>query len=154
VPKKPSKDKPMPLTTAALATELNTDPTGQVYAPLIASGNDAGLVAKLNALTAINVFRNDIASTEIVGAIAAADWTALTTVQCLKLSLLINPATRLDATNANTRAQFLAIFAGMTTTIANLTTLAQRPGSRAEVLFGTGVTVGISDVSFALRGVR
>ncbi|MFL6141664.1 MAG: hypothetical protein ACJ72N_07315 [Labedaea sp.] len=139
-------------TPAQLTAELNGDPAALGYAVLVATGDDAGVAAILNAPTATNVFRNNIGVHEVVAAIAPADFAALTVLQVAKLQLLFTGTTTIDATSANTRALFVGIFAGMATSAASLTALASRPGSRAEVLFGTGTVVTASDVSLALRG--
>src|SRR6185312_12775019 len=115
--------------------------------------NDAGCAAKLNTPTATLGFRNDIKSSEIVNAVVAADFAALTQLQFAKLNLMLLGGT-LDATNSNTRTIFLAIFTGLSSTITALTALAQRPYTRAEVLGGIGTAVSASDVGFALRGSK
>ena len=102
--------------------------------------------------TAITVFRNDITPKEIVQCIAAADFTAATQLNISKLQLLFQSAP-IDATLANVRANFQNLFSGASAATQNaLSAVAQRKGSRAEQLWGTGTTVQSSDVSFALRG--
>jgi H+/Cl- antiporter ClcA len=139
-------------TPAQLLAELNTDPAAIGYAALIAAGNDAGVAALLNAPTTTSVYRNNIGVHEVVAAIAPADFAGLTTLQVAKLQLLFTGTTTIDASSPNTRALFVGIFAGMATSSASLTALASRPGSRAEVLWGTGTVVTGNDVSLALRG--
>lgn len=133
----------MAFTTAALKSEFASDPAGVGYASALAAANDVQLAALINALTgpgAANVFRNDIQPLEVINAILTADFTALTTNQILQIQLMFLGGV-LDATNANVRANFNAIFSGKTTTLANLAAVAQRTGSRAEALFGTGFVV-------------
>jgi len=144
----------MPITPTALASELNTDPAGLGYAPLIAQGNDAGCAAKLNTATATLGFRNDIAASEVIDAIPSADFATLTALQLAKLQALFIGRATIDATKPNTRASFVAIFTGLPNTIAALNTLAQRPYTRAEVLGGIGTAESASDVGFALRGSK
>jgi hypothetical protein len=142
----------MSFTTAQLASEINSDPTGLGYAQHVASGDDAGIAAILNTVGTTKVFRNDIAVHEVINAIVAADFAALTQVQLSKLTLFFTATNVIDATNANTRTIFLAIFTGMAGTITALTALAQRNGMRAEVLWGVGTVITAGNVSFALRG--
>lgn len=139
-------------TPAQLSTEISTDPAALGYAALVAAGNDAGVVALLNAPTATAVFRRDIGVHEVVAAIAPADFAGLTVLQVAKLQLLFTGTTTIDASSANTRALFVGIFSGLPTSSASLTSLASRPGSRAEVLFGVGTVITGNDVSLALRG--
>lgn len=152
----------MAVDTSGLRTELLTDPANLGYAPLISGGADQSLADTLNLRrsgTAVDgksysIFRNDIQPKEIVNAIGSGDFAGATQIQITKLNLLF-VATPIDATLANVRANFIGIFAGATSgTISNLTNLASRNGSRAEVLFGTGTSVNSSDISLALRGVK
>lgn len=86
-------------------------------------------------------FRSDLGIREVIGAIAPADFVAMTVAQIAKIQLIFSGSSTVDATNANTRTIFLGIFAGMPTTIANLTALAQTPGpSVATLTFGATVS--------------
>jgi len=142
----------MAFTTAQLASEINSDPAALGYAAHVASGDDAGVAALLNAATTTKVFRNDLATHEVLNAIVAADFAALTQLQVSKLALFFAGTTTVDATNANTRTIFLGVFTGMANTVTALTALAQRNGSRAEVLWGVGTVITAANVSLALRG--
>jgi hypothetical protein len=142
----------MSFTTAQLQSEINTDPSGQGYAPLVSAGNFAGVAAKLNTVGATNIFRNDVGVREVINAIVAADFAALTALQVAKLQMMFTGTVTLDATSANTRSILAGIFSGMTNTVNALTALAQRPGSRAEVLWGAGTVVSWQDVAHALTG--
>lgn len=126
----------MPMTTEQLAAEIANDPAGLGYA----GKTDGQIRVLLNTVTATDVFRNDIAAKEIVNAIVAADFASLNVTQLSKLQLMLIGGT-LDATNSNTRTIFLGIFSGMTATITALTAVAQRKGTRAEVLWGSGTVV-------------
>lgn len=144
----------MSFTSTQLASEINSDPAAIGYASRVAEGDDAGVAALLNAATATKIFRDDVAPGEIINAIVAADFASLTQLQLSKLSLFFAGNASLDATNANTRTIFTGIFSGMTSTIAALSALVQRPGTRAEVLWGINTTVSADDVSLALRGTQ
>lgn len=156
---------------ATLKTELTTDPRGYGYSA--AQRNDQSMADKLNLIrdgsagtvpsnpTAaggqasgiISEYRKDIAVREIIAAIAPADFAALTQLQCAKLSLqFAGTGMVIDATNANTRGSFAGIFSGMSAATTNaINALASRSGSRAEELFGVGVSVSIDDVGRALN---
>lgn len=123
-------------TLAGLQSERTNDPAALGYA----GKTDAQVAALINTATATSVFRNDIKTAEIVGTIVAADFVSLSAVQIAKLQLMLTNGV-FDATVSNTRTIFLGIFTGMTNTITALTALAQRPGTRAEVLWGTGTIV-------------
>lgn len=146
----------MAITSTSLASEIQADPAALGYAALVAAGDDASIVAALNlrrAGASFQVFRNDISQADIVGCIASADFKAATALQIAKLQFLFPPGVLLDASSANTRQIILDLFTGASAgTISALTAVASRQGSRAEVLFGVGAVVAISDVSFALRG--
>lgn len=155
---------------AALKTELQTDPRGYGYA--FAGRNDTDMANRLNlvrdgsagrvptnptaaggvATGIVSVFRDDIPVREIVAAITPADYTNLTQLQISKLTLqFAGSGMVIDATNANTRGSFAAIFSGMSATTTNaINALASRPASRAEELFGLNFRVSATDVGTAL----
>lgn len=140
----------MSFTSAQLAAEINTDSKGLGYAALKAAGNRLGLAALLNATYAGvgTVFRNDLKSLEIVGAIVNVDVTAFSATQWARVQVLITPPV-IDASNANVRGQFTAIFSG--TTLANLNTLAQKANpSRAEELWGYKTVINDQDIANAI----
>ena len=96
------------------------------------------------------MFRNDIAAAQFANAIRLSDFIALSAAQQSWLQLVVAQRV-IDATQANLRADILAVFpAGGAGTRANLTALAQRSGSRAEQLFGTGTLLTANDVARAL----
>ncbi len=147
----------MPFTIPQLLTELQTDPAALGYAAKVnvgADGDLAGLINAIGATAAFNKFRNDITIHDVNDSIVPADFAALTSLQIDKIRLVFTGTDRIDANSANTRAIFLGIFSAMPNTVTALTAMATRKGSRAEVLWGTGTVVTVSDISFALRGVR
>lgn len=147
-------------TPAQLAAEINGDPAAIGYATKVAAKDDAGVAALLNTPTATDVFRNDIGMNEVVNAIPAADFITLTQLQVSKLSLMFQSTPTIDGTSSNIRTILgsavaaTGLFATLPNTIAALTALAKRKGTRAEVLWGIGTVIGQADVSFALRGAR
>jgi len=99
------------------------------------------------------IFRNDILPKEIVNCIDPVDFTAATQLSISKLELLF-VAAPIDATLTNVRANFQNIFSGASATTKNaLSAVAQRNGTRAEVLFGTGTVINSVDIGKARNGL-
>jgi len=133
-------------TLQALATELATDPLTLGYGAALTDSDKVAILNLRSGLGAANVFRSDVTTAEIINAIVAADFAALTTLQISKLNLILSVSI-LDTTKANIRTIFLGIFTGMAATITALTALAQRTGSRAEILWGYGTVITEQQVS-------
>jgi hypothetical protein len=142
----------MAFTNAQLKTELTTDPTSLGYAPLITAGNLGGVESLINKIQGtITVFRNDVAPREVVQCIAAADFNAAAQIAISKLEMMFISAP-LDCTLANVRANMQGIFTGASAATTNaLSAVAQRNGSRAEQLWGTGTLVSSNDIMVALH---
>lgn len=86
---------------------------------------------------AVNVWRNDITPSEVASAITMAAFTGLSQQQ--QNGLLLLTQDRVDATSSNVRLAFNTIF-GAGATLTALTALAQRVGTRAEILFSSGAS--------------
>jgi hypothetical protein len=153
-----------PAQISQLATELNTDPAGLGYSPLVAAGRDAALVDALNQVRpggAYAVDRERVPTYAIFAAVDAAEFLALTSTQLQQLTTILN-AGQVDLSNANIRNILVCcgagagtgIFANPSATRSNLIALAKRQGSRAEVLWGSGTVVTVRDVSLALRNTQ
>lgn len=124
------------LTTAQLAA-LKTDIQGQAALTSAVAAQDWVTVANFyNTATATQLWRPNVGSQEIIG---AANWTAFATCtvqqQNTFLAMLLNPT--VDATKANIRAGFAAVFTVAADQNA-LSAIAQRAATRLEVLFGSG----------------
>ena len=133
-----------------LAAELTQDPKSYGYGTLAAQGNDQGQADLLNLVRPeITVSRTDIRRAEVIGALVVADYDALTAARRDLMSAILLLEV-VDATDATLRANLGAVFGAATQTRANLAALAQRQGSRAEQLFGTGVRIAHQDVAKAL----
>ena len=142
----------MPFTQAQLATELTTDPSSLGYAALIAAGSDQALADALNLARAgapFVVHRNDIQARELMAAVVLAEYTALSQAPRDLWQALLTTAP-LDAGDTNTRTNVGTVFGAGTATRTALTALADRQGSRAEVLWGVGTRVSALDVSRTL----
>lgn len=116
---------------ATLKTDVQTNfPTLVVVADWPAVANAYNLPSN----PATNVWRPDISASEIAATITMSAFTALTAQQQNGLLLLTQGP--VNATSANVRAAFQDIF-GAGQTLTALTALAQRVGTRAEVLFSS-----------------
>ena len=151
----------MPLTNSQLVqlkTELNTDPNGYGYAADLNSGNDAGLVAKLNLRRAtIRVKRDDVSASEIFHAVAVTDLVTNPGASQLEyLNALIQapfPVRLLndDGSATPVRTNVISLFKSGTASLTRLAALETRDGSRVEDLFGRGVSVSDVDVANAKK---
>jgi hypothetical protein len=146
----------MALTAAQLAT---------FKAAILADANLAanraaqahGAIADYYALAGTGtIWRPVITTQELNTAIVWSEFSALTALLQNAYMALISPG-YIDATSANVRGGFTAIFAVGTTSRTNLTTLAQRTPTRFEALFTTanvcslyGYTPSVADVAQAL----
>jgi hypothetical protein len=140
----------MPIVYSALKTELQTDPNAYGYAALLSAGNQQGCANALNLVrAAITIDRQYLEAYEIWEAIVPTEWLALNADNKQRISTILGMS-KINAKGTNTRAAFLAAFTGGTTTRTNLAALQTRQGSRAEQLFGEGVTVSAADVALAL----
>src|SRR5574337_1792037 len=125
------------LTPAQLAS-LKTDISSQSSLTTAVAAKDWPTVAAFyNAASspAVTVWRADVHPSEIVAAITGTDFTALTQIKATLLQVLLTPDA-VDATSANVRADFSAIFPSSATLTA-LTAVAQRTATRLEALFTT-----------------
>jgi hypothetical protein len=142
------------MTPSQLST-FKTAITGDAnVAAALAAGDHGAIAAYYNGAGAGTIWRPSIAVSELNTAIVWSEFVALTQGQRDAYFALTNGAT-IDATNANIRAGFSAIFAG--TSLTNLTALAKRVPTRFEALFATsqvsqvfGQTVSVADVAAAL----
>lgn len=147
------------LTTAQLAA-LKTDADGQSTLTAAIAAKDWPTVAAFyNAPSspAVTIWRADVKPSEIVAAITGSEFVALTALKQSLLSLLLMPGV-VDATSANVRADFSAIFATGSSLTA-LTALAQRTATRIEALFTAaqvsavyGYLLAAADVQQAMGG--
>ena len=150
-----------PFTSAALLSELTTDPLGLGYAPLVAAGNHAGLAGLLNALTGpgaatvtlLTVPKSAFASTLAlaIGRVYAPGfagnipyWQAVLTLWTSLDSVVV--------ADPGTQAVIAAAIPAGVLLPAEVAALTQRTGSRAEVLWGAGAAVSFEQVGNALRG--
>jgi hypothetical protein len=126
----------MPIDLVALAAEINADPNGYGYSLT----DNAATAALLNeARAAIRIDRDVIPAHEVIDALDPAEWAGVTAQEKERIALIVS-AGEVNVKSPNTRTAFGTAFGGGTTTRANLLALQTRDGSRAEQLFGQGVT--------------
>lgn len=140
---------------AALKTELQTDPTSLGYAAMIAVGNDQGLAELVNTpQPTILLYRESVSADEVYENINAAEFSALTQQQLMRLQVIMAQATNggVSFRRANSRQLLKNIFPNGGPTDTNLTNIAKRQGSRAEQVLQQGISVTPLDIAIALRG--
>lgn len=139
----------MAIDYAALAAEINGDPKSLGYAGK--SDYDMSVLLNSAGLSGETIFRVYTATEDITAAIVRAEYDALGATAKDYLINVVLCTARIKTGNATLRSQIAQIFAAGTTTRANLTAVASKPASRAEVLFGENATVSDFDVAKALR---
>jgi hypothetical protein len=138
----------MDLTSAEAAT-LKTNVQAN-FAELVAVSDWPAVANAYNLPSnpAVNLWRNDVSPTEIAATITMSAFTALTQQQ--QNGLLLLTQGQVDATSSNVRAAFSTIF-GAGATLTALTALAQRVGTRAEVLFSSAAGAANVSTKFGQR---
>lgn len=156
-----------------LKQELETDPRAYGYAAYLQAGDMQGPADLLNLVRtgsnggpAITIRKGALNVKELYESIIVPDMPALsgnpnssqlsterqylawlTGLAALETVRLLND----DGTNGPVATNLLAMFPAGTGTRTRLIALAQRPGSRAEELFGESVQVSFNDIIVALR---
>jgi hypothetical protein len=149
----------MAINYVQLKAELNTDPNAYGYAPLIAIGNDQGLADMLNLPRAAIVMpRPDVSPLEILEAIKVTDFIATGNQSILYGSWFESvtqyPSVRIlktDGSDTRLMTNMMTLLVNGSQSEVRLRALASRQGSRAEQLFGVGMSVGNWDIAQALR---
>jgi hypothetical protein len=150
----------MSIDYAALKTELQTDPNSYGYAQYITSGQDSVLADMLNlARAAIQLPRPNVPPSELLEAISVDDFIASANQTILHgswlESLLQFQSIRIlkeNGSDTRVMTNIMKILKNGTASETRVRTLAVRNGSRAEQLFGPGVSITHMDVAQALRG--
>ena len=140
----------MALDLAILASELTTDPTALGYAPHVTGGADGTLAELLNRpRSTISVKRSVIQTWEIIAATDATDYGALFATAKDIYKTLVS-AGIVDVSDAQIRTILSMLFPAGSATRTALVARLSRTGSRAEQLFGVGVSS--DEIAKALRG--
>ena len=136
----------MPIDPAVLLRELQTDP---LHLGLV--GTDPTTQAHLlNAPGSEVLPRPTVAASEAAACIVRAEWMELPPSDQLYLLALLGAGPSISTEHPQVRANLQAIFPPGSKTIAALVTLAMRPASRGETLFGGGTRFDASDILRAL----
>lgn len=136
----------------ALHDEIEADPLGIGYKEQDGTWTSDQMIADLinDPANGDTVQRNHILPQEIIEQIVIDEWDALTVSQRQYVALLPSlPIVDAIQNGTEVRANLLTIFGAGTVTRANLIEVVQKDGSRAEVLWGEGTTVSISQVAHA-----
>lgn len=112
-------------------------------AAMVSAADWPGIANNYNTAGATMLWRPDILPGEIAATVVNSAFTALSQ-QVQNGLILLTQGDKIDATNANIRTAFSSIF-GAGATLNALTALAQRAGTRFEVLFSS--TQGAANVS-------
>lgn len=140
----------MPVTRAALQSELQNDPAALGYAPLLAAGRYGELVDVLNEQrNGITVARDAVPAWEFTNAIEATDYATLTPELRAYFSFVV-AAGQVVVSGGAVRAAMRDAFPNGSASKTNLRALWDRRASRAEFLFGQSVT--LEDCVRAIRG--
>lgn len=142
----------------ALASEINNDPASLGYAALKASGSDVGIVRMMNVAGTGRVGRGVVTTETFMADFGAQVLAILSDITLsdqqhfaplLKMLGIVKTVDYGYGIVQSALHNMIGI-AGLTQAAIDSTTT--RPASRAEILFGAGVSVAVNDVSFALRG--
>lgn len=137
----------MAIDYAALKAEITNDQSGLGYA---AAPNNLAVSELLNAVRGtITVEKSSVPARELIGALAPAEYVALTQPQRDYLALLPALGAVDIRTGSSLRNALNSVFAAGSATRANYTALASRSGSRAEQVFGVDTRISESDVGQA-----
>lgn len=139
----------------ALLSEIQNDPQSIGYAAYVSAGNDVMVATLLNQIRAggaYQIYRGVIDSYEVINNTAPSEWSALTAAEKQRYQT-ITGAAKVDTANINVRSNFVSMFSGGSLTRTSLSNMAQRQGSRAEILWGAGITVSSNDIARALGRV-
>lgn len=142
-----------PTQLSALAQELNADSAGIGYAPHIASGDDGGLAALLNAPRAGQTCQSGpLTPQQVLGAITIGDLAAGNDVALVTwVNQIAQMPVGLDLNNAKVAAIFARFFPTASDSYKALAALRTISGcSRAQQLFGVACVIAAADVAAAL----
>jgi len=139
-------------TLQALNDEIDTDPEGLGYKEVGGEWKGDAEIADLinDELLGDTIQRHMVAPKELIEQITILDWNAISSANRLYLQLLPSLGSISTVVNGTeVRDNLLSIFTAGMDTRDNLIGVVQRPGSRAEVLWGEGVTISIGQVGHA-----
>jgi hypothetical protein len=142
-----------PTQSSQLHTELTTDPLALNYAAHLATGDDGGLAALLNAPRAGQTCQSgSLTRQQVLGALTLSDLAAGKDGDFLAwVDQLCQMPVGLDLNNAKVQAVFTRFFASGTASFNALAALMQVSGcSRAQALFGVTCVIDAMTVARAM----
>jgi len=137
----------MPINYTALATEINTDPKSLGYAGK--SDYEISVIMNTAGASAETLFRSYTPVEDIIAGIVRSEYDALATAGKTYLNEVVLKASRVKTGDATLRSQIAQLFGAGTATRTNLTNIASRAASRAEILFGEDTAITDADVARA-----
>lgn len=149
----------MTLVISALRVELLTDPSALGYSAFYTYssannnyyGDDNALAGTLNTLRAPTITVGIINAPLLQQAVVGSEYVAITQTQRDLWGAILTAAINgVSISNVIIRAQIGQVWSATTSTRGNLSSLQVRQASRAEILFGEGVTVDANHVAQAL----
>ena len=137
----------------ALEAEVTADSAGLGYKEQGGAWKSDTAVAELlnDRSKGDTIRRSTLSSQEFAAAIDLTEYEALTDARRAYLSLLLLSSDRVDASEPAVFSAVTSIFGAGSATRASLLGRIQRPGSRAEVLWGEGAKVRPGDVGRAFN---
>lgn len=141
-----------PAQLTILKNAIAADPTMSAFPNTMDGAFDLANYLNAASSPAVNVWRADVGIDEIGPQIVMSEYVALTAVKQTGL-LQLTQGAKVDATNANVRQAFSAIFGAGATSLTNLTALAQRAGTRFETIAGFLTAAAPANVS-SVYGIR
>lgn len=139
----------MAIDPVALKAEIINDPKSIGYATPWNAGSNQEVADLLNAVR--EICQVDVAyreAWELQNAVVYSEQAALDATRMTAWQNVLRCG-RVEVRNSNMRGQILGIWVAGTTTRSNLAELQTRDSSRAEELWGDGVTVSLDDVRAA-----
>ncbi len=136
---------------AALKTELLTDPLGLGYSTALTAGDDNTLADMLNQVReggGFQVNRDPVTPGAIFGVIDPDEYAGLTSTNLQRLATAFTVPT-INLGDDSILDIMTGIFPGGSLTNQAIVTLSKRQGSRAEVLWGTGLVITSNVVNTA-----
>lgn len=131
-----------------LNIELTEDPSKVGYQDFIKKGDDMGVASLVNSITNDNIVpREAITASGLFGSIDPGEFFKMDSLQLQQLQCILS----INSFNLNDPSSEKILFNILgPISVSSLQLLQNRPGSRSESLFGSGVSITVNDVAIAL----
>lgn len=130
-----------------LKVEVDTDPEGLGYAGK--SDYDISVLMNTPGASGETLFKSYTPVEDVAACIVRSEYDALAAAGKTYLNEVVLKGTKVKTGDATLRAQIAALFGAGTTTRTNLTNVASRAASRAEILFGENSYITDQDIATA-----